>query len=283
MVKFSVAAAAVLSATGALARPSPENRFGCGAAEPSAELIAAAKSMAVAEAQMAAEGSMSSLAAIEVDLYFHVVSAGTAVSQGNVPDSQLAQQLIVLNNAFAPHGIHFNLRGTDRTINASWAIDGDEIAMKRALRKGGYSALNLYFQQAVGGNLGYCTLPTTVRSGSTAFIRDGCSILYSTTPGGSTPRYNLGQTSTHEVGHWFGLFHTFQGGCTGAGDSIADTPAQATASDGCPVGRDSCPNAAGLDPIHNYMDYSDDSCYTEFTKGQEARMVSMWNTYRAGK
>jgi hypothetical protein len=55
----------------------------------------------------------------------------------------------------------------------------------------------------------------------------------------------------------FGLLHTFQGNsCSGSGDSIADTPQQISATSGCPIGRDSCPSVAGLDPIHNYMDYS---------------------------
>ncbi|KXJ91874.1 metalloprotease [Microdochium bolleyi] len=283
MVKISLTLAAFLAATG-LAAPQA-GRFGCGTHEPTAELIEAAQSMSASEADFAQQGGMSIQATIEVDLYIHVVSAGTALSDGNVPDSQLSQQVVVLNNAYAPYGVHFNLKGTDRTVNSQWANNQNELAMKRALRKGGYSALNLYFQKSAGsGILGFCYFPTSFSgTTSTTFIQDGCTILYSTTPGGSSSPFNLGGTATHEVGHWMGLFHTFQGGCTGAGDSVADTPAQSSPSSGCPVGRDSCPSQAGVDPIHNYMDYSDDACYSEFTTGQATRMASMWNTYRAGK
>lgn len=80
----------------------------------------------------------------------------------------------------------------------------------------------------------------------------------------------MGATTTHEIGHWFNLYHTFQGqSCSGSGDLIADTPLQSAPTDGCPVGIDTCPSAAGVDPIHNYMDYSSDACYEEFTAGQE--------------
>lgn len=171
----------------------------------------------------------------------------------------LSDQLAVMNTDFAPHGISFNLLGTDRTVNPNWAVDNDELAMKTALRKGSYSNLNVYFQTRLTDNaLGYAYLPTSVTSGSAAFRRDGVSLNAQTVPGGSQTRFNLGKTATHEVGHWLGLYHTFQGGCTGNGDFIADTPAQASSSSGCPVGRDSCPSQPGLDPIHNYMDYSDE-------------------------
>ncbi|KAJ1324499.1 Pregnancy-associated plasma protein-A [Microdochium nivale] len=280
MVKFSVAATAVLSAASALARPSPEeDRFDCGTEKPSKEFLAASQSMAAAESF--AKGSMSIQAAIEVDLYLHVVTSGTGLSQGNVPDSQLAQQVVVLNQDFAPHSIHFNLRGTDRTINSTWANNVDPVAMRTALHKGSYSALNVYIEQSMPGLLGRCTYPGTASPRNT--LLDGCAILYSTVPGGTSTRYNLGKTLTHEVGHWFGLLHPFEGGCTGSNDMIADTPATNSTGRNCPAARDSCPDDPGFDPVHNHMDYSWDTCYEGFTAGQEARMVSMWNRYRAGK
>ena len=93
-------------------------------------------------------------------------------------------------------------------------------------------------------------------------------------------QYDLGETLPHEVGHWLNLPHTFEGGCSEPNDGVADTPAQASPTSGCPIGRDSCP-LPGLDPIHNYMDYSYDSCYTEFTPGQVLRMHDAWLMWRA--
>jgi hypothetical protein len=161
----------------------------------------------------------------------------------------------VLRDTFAPSGIVWNYKGVDYTINPVWANDGDDLAMKKALRKGNYRTLNVYFQNDIGEKLGYCHFPTTITPGDDTFWLDGCNILYTTVPGGAATNYNMGKTLTHETGHWFGLFHTFQGGCLG-GDNVNDTPAQDSPSQGCPIGRDSCPDQKGLDPIHNYMDYS---------------------------
>jgi hypothetical protein len=123
------------------------------------------------------------------------------------------------------------------------------------LRNGSYNDLNLWFVPTLG-DYGYCTLPATGDSLQYAYFQDGCTIRSDTVPGGRANNYNLGKTVTHEVGHWLGLLHTFEGGCNGYGDYIDDTPAQASPSMGCPEGRDSCPNKPGLDPIHNFMDYS---------------------------
>jgi hypothetical protein len=74
-------------------------------------------------------------------------------------------------------------------------------------------------------------------------------ILHSTYPGGSAVPYNEGKTLTHEVGHWLGLLHPFEGGCVGGGDFVDDTPPQASKTSGCPAFKDTCPGG-GVDSIH---------------------------------
>ena len=94
------------------------------------------------------------------------------------------------------------------------------------------------------------------------FAQDGCNILAGSVPGGNVYGYTQGKTAVHEVGHWFGLLHTFQDqSCdpASAGDMIADTPQQSTPTNGCPKGKDSCPASPGLDAVNNYMDYSIDA------------------------
>ena len=212
-----------------------------------------------------------------ISVFFHVIRTG--ISNGDVPLSQINDQINVLNNAFAGSGFTFSLAGIDQTTNAPWYTAGPgsqaEAQMKAALRQGGKNVLNIYTNNPGGGLLGWATFPWNYSSNPT---NDGIVILYSSLPGGSAVPYNLGDTATHEVGHWLGLYHTFQGGCSKFGDYVSDTPSERSPAYGCPAGRDSC-KQAGIDPIENFMDYSDDACMYRFTTGQGTRMQSMW-TYR---
>ena len=222
-----------------------------------------------------------------VNVYFHVINKGTGVPNGDITTQMINDQMSVLNAAYAPFGWSFNLVLTDRTTNATWFTAGPgttaESQMKNALRQGSADDLNLYSNSPGGGLLGWATFPWDYTRSPKM---DGVVILYSSVPGGSATPYNLGDTATHEVGHWMGLYHTFQGGCakqTTRGDQVADTPAEKSPAFGCPVGRNSCPSIPGNDPITNFMDYTDDSCMFQFTSGQDVRMDSMFSTYRFGK
>ena len=224
-------------------------------------------------------------------VYLHVITASNGA--GDVSNAMIADQIFVINEAYGGNGSYttpytFNLVSTDRTANDSWYAAGHgstaESQMKNALRQGGAGDLNIYSASPGGGLLGWATFPTSY-SGNPA--NDGVVILNSTMPGGSASPYNEGDTLTHEVGHWLGLYHTFQGGCDEtAGDYVADTPAEQSPAYGCPIGRNSCRAKGrkkvdtGDDPIHNFMDYTDDSCMFEFTSGQAQRAFDYSDVYR---
>jgi hypothetical protein len=254
---------------------------------------------------------------------FHVLSTSSGV--GNLTDAQLQAQLDALNTAFGSGsccdtdlswckdncsvdtGFDFGMAVLDggrnvidgsvtynvsdsvacvtRTTNNLWAGDGDEHAMKSALRKGDKKVLNVYFVNFADGLLGYAYLPWQVN----VPVLDGIPVLdgvvnhYDSIPGGGYGVYDEGDTLVHEVGHWLGLLHTFQGGCS-ISDGVADTaPEQSPNYGGCssPGSRDTCPGD-GPDPVFNFMDYSNDECMYEFTVGQRLVMEAVWDIYRLG-
>jgi|HigsolmetaAR201D_1030396.scaffolds.fasta_scaffold13040_2 Pregnancy-associated plasma protein-A. len=219
-----------------------------------------------------------------INVYVHVINRGTGIQNGDVPDSQIREQIKVLNDAYASTGWSFNLVSIDRTTNARWfEMQPGTLAerqAKKALRKGTAADLNLYTANPGGGLLGWATFPWSYESSPDM---DGVVVLYSSLPGGTAAPYNEGDTATHEVGHWMGLYHTFQGGCQAPGDRVDDTPYERSPASGCPVGRNTCPLKPGVDPIFNFMDYSDDACMVEFTAGQTVRMNESFTAYRQGK
>ncbi len=232
-------------------------------------------------ARQARPGGVEQELTATVPVYVHVMAG--ANGQGDVTDAQIASQIDVLNASYAGRGgagaadtgFSFTLAGTDRFFNDTWHTDGASSTYRSQTRQGGADALNIWLVDF--DYLGVATFPSDYASNPSV---DGIRVQYSSLPGGSATNYNLGETATHEAGHWLGLFHTFQGGCTRTNDGVADTPAQSGATTGCPEGADTC-RLPGLDPIHNYMDYSYDACYDQFTTGQSTRMSEMWSAYRA--
>jgi hypothetical protein len=234
-----------------------------------------------------------------IPVSFHVIyKTQRGQTVGNVPDAWIQDQMDVLNNNYAGRdyngnvvsgaantGYTFTLVNVDRTNNSKWfgMTPGSKFERdaKNALADNPAGTLNIYTCQPGQNLLGWAYFPQDAAGDNI----DGVVIHWNSLPGGSLAPYNLGGTATHEVGHYLGLYHTFQGGChsdatcASAGDQVCDTPAEGTATSGCPNGKDTCAQA-GLDPIHNYMDYSTDICYTNFTTGQDTRMNTIVTAHR---
>ncbi len=223
-------------------------------------------------------------------MYAHVIDGNRSLGPSK---RAVTRQINVLNRAFdggqstRSHKTRFRfyLESFDRTRNQRWytasLFDEGDRELRRKLHRGGPESLNLYFSaprspQADSVVLGWSTVPWQARRNP---LLDGVTIHHESMPGGGLTRYDRGDTAVHEVGHWLGLFHTFQGGCSPQNDLVADTPAEAKPSLSCEIGRDTC-EADGLDPIRNFMNYSFDSCMTMFTPDQVARMTDNWLAYR---
>lgn len=294
---MSASAFAVLPASSATAAPVSEDVL-CAPHDSSARLRPGVhheherneltqQQVAAAERQLRSRlaGKRSVKAQVTIPVVFHVVHASDGT--GNVSTTAINAQIAELNQNFAGQEssdaanteFSFTLQAVRRHQNNTWFNDPDsaagERAMKSATHEGDARTLNIWSTNTEF--LGYATFPWWYADDPEL---DGIVIQWGSLPGGPIADFNLGKTASHEAGHWLGLFHTFQGGCSRTNDEVADTPAQRTETEGCPEGKNTCP-AAGVDPIHNYMDYSVDSCYNQFTPGQATRMQDAWSAYRA--
>lgn len=263
-----------------------------------------ASTLRTARARASRTGAAALPAQIHIPVRIHVIH-GRHKSDRKVSRAAARAVYYKLRTAFygrqstsmAPTGINFYLKKVTVTRNDKWfhARPGSKAdrQMKRKLRGGTLRTLNVYLNNEKSDGqalLGYARFPWQAAQW---LSQDGVTINVESLPGGRIRGYNLGDTVVHEVGHWLGLWHTFYRGCSAEGDGVADTAPEAQESFACDLTRDTCPMdfleagnpASGplYDPVTNFMDYSYDSCMNHFTPGQRDRMVTMFQTYRAGR
>lgn len=270
----------------------------CATPPPSDEQLLRTRAAAAAVRQLAGvEEALSAGTEVTVKVCFHVIHKG---DEGKLKTEQLDQQIKVLNKAYQDSGFHFKTESVDfkdvaGTPNEAWYTMGHrsraEREAKTALGRDPEQFLNFYTADLSNSLLGWATFPDELEGDP---ARDGVVILNTSLPaadGSANPEggpFGLGQTATHEVGHWLGLYHTFQGACSPPGDEVADTPPHNTnfgcppaSTDTCPGDKDPLdPTKPWTDPVKNYMNYSDDACMSELTKGQINRAREQTTTFR---
>ncbi|KAI2512955.1 Pregnancy-associated plasma protein-A [Fragilaria crotonensis] len=246
---------------------------------------------------------------VKIDVYFHVIEDTLRKSKTSLylTDSNIAEQIKVLNQHFNSTPFRFQHKLTTRTVNDEWVYGivfqrstttigagrATALALRIAstLRMGGPDVVNLFFVDGSPDSIcpaNFASSPNErgMFPNGTYSARDNIFLC----PGGvarsGSPFSYLATSATHEIGHWLGLFHTFAGtSCdpSNLNDLVDDTPQQALPSNNCAsccqaAGRDSCPLLPGKDPSRNFMDYS--GCTSEFTPGQAERMYNEFNDVR---
>lgn len=229
---------------------------------------------------------------VVIPVYAHVIKGKHKGERRGVSGRRIRNLVTILNKGMSGWQssqsvvtrYRFSVKKVDRTRRDGWYhafFNGPrDRKMKRKLHVGNARTLNLYLN---GGGpkhspvLGWARFPWQYAG---APRLDGVSVNVASLPGGRATGYNRGDTLIHETGHWLGLFHTFQGGCSEPGDQVADTAAEAEPSYYCQTTRDTCPLDPGPDPVRNFMDYSQDACMSMFTAGQVRRMDVAFEKWR---
>jgi len=154
-------------------------------------------------------------------------------------------------------------------------------AVKDLSRWNNNKYLNIWTVKSIGGSdPGFVTLGYAYYPGSGSDV-DGV-VIRADRVGTIGTSNGTGRTLTHEIGHYLGLAHTFEDGCSGSGDGVSDTPKAADANFGCDYNTNSCTNENPDKPdmIENYMDYSNDNCQVTFTNGQKNIMNNTFSDER---
>lgn len=230
----------------------------------------------------------------------------------NISDNQVLSQINVLNTYFDSHGIQFCLATTDGTTPLPGATTPgiirvnnpslihhnavtDQVALTSTSNLSNSRFLRIWIVNDINGGTanGYSMLPDVAPAAFDGIVMAHDAFGDIATCGCTTldPSSQNGKILVHEVGHYLGLYHTFNEGCAGMntstcaseGDRVCDTPPVASPNSGCPGGSwNTCTETPDLpDHINNYMDYTNESCLTNFTDGQQDRMHAAISLYRS--
>ncbi|KAL0954267.1 hypothetical protein HGRIS_005395 [Hohenbuehelia grisea] len=226
----------------------------------------------------------------KIRVHWNVVSDGSGPEGGDLPDSQIKEQMAVLNNDYAPVGYQFELIKTTRTSNAQFynlqtGFNGGDTNVERQLKQSiperDPKLLKIWSVRPASG-VSYAYLPMNYQAQPEL---DGVIFAIQAITSKNTPGHIL----SHEVGHWAGLKHTFEGGCeeAGGGDEVADTAPHENPMDAAKGGAEFAQCARpvskcgkGNDPTDNIMNYVNDDCRKRFTDGQIKRMHEQMQQFR---
>ncbi|MEO6931538.1 MAG: zinc metalloprotease, partial [Chitinophagaceae bacterium] len=250
------------------------------------------------------------IAPVIIPVVFHIVMTNPSL----VTDAQIMAQMDTLNNdysgsngdsvkipsyfkpLFGKTAIRFVLaqrtpgnevtNGIDRVTTSVTSFNVNNVNTVKHSLTGGTEAwntsgyLNVWVCSLSGGLLGIATFPD-----DGVPEEQGVVIHYSSVPGSAGTNFNRGKTLTHEVGHYFNLYHIWgddDGACTGT-DQVDDTPNQGNFTSGCKTGviTDNCSMASPGVMYQNYMDYTYDECMVMFTAQQAVRMEASMTNFRS--
>ncbi len=259
-------------------------------------------------------GALRKASTYQVPVVVHIIHNGEAIGSGrNISDAQVFSQLSVLNKDYKrlnedavntpaefqsvagvsdiefvlakqdPEGLATNGIVRVQGPKTSWTMN-DNYQLKALSYWPAEDYLNIWVCNLTDF-LGYAQFPVSglpgLENSSSNRLTDG--VVSSTTTFGSIEdgdfnlqnNYNKGRTTTHEVGHFFGLRHIWgddNGGCSGT-DYVDDTPNQAGSTSGCPAHpRVTCEVTS---MFQNFLDYTHDNCMNLFTQGQVSRMETV--------
>jgi hypothetical protein len=226
-----------------------------------------------------------------IPIAFHVITDGR---NGKLTTQQVTALVNNLNWAYRDSPLSFRLYSIDTTKNAAWYNNcyfnaKNQQKLRKRLAKDTRYYINVYScHLGLPNGYGISNFPPgyPIPGNPGTTYMQGVAIDPITVGGSELFQYGLAMT--HEIGHYLGLFHTFESAfnpgqepCTDPGDFVSDTPTQAGNTLGdCPIGRNSCPALSGLDDIPNFMNYATDACWDHFSPEQAEVMVEALQEFR---